>query len=521
MEHVWLPAVAGIGAAVIGYLIGYYISQRACGARVETAKRIGESLIADARKAVENQRKEAELEAKDRFLQMKVKFEDETKTKREEIKDAETKLSDRESNVERKLNFLTRKEASLNEKTHALETKEKVLEDRLAESTRLIAEQNVRLERIAGMRKDEAKRELLKNLEDEAKMEAAKRSREIREAAEREAERESRKIVAVAIQRYAAEQCVETTVSVVGLPSDDMKGRIIGREGRNIRAFETATGVDVVIDDTPEAVIISGFDPVRREIARLSMEKLVQDGRIHPGRIEEVVKKTREEIEEKILQTGEQACLDLGINGMDVEMVKLIGRMKYRSSYGQNCLAHSMEVAYLAGIMAAELNLDEPLARRAGLLHDIGKVAPHEVEGSHAEIGADLARRYGECEEIVNAIRGHHGESDSISLYTPIVGAADAVSGARPGARRESLENYVKRLAKLEEIADGFKGVEKSYAIQAGREIRIMVSNKQVNDEGAAELAYNISRKLEKELDYPGQIKVVVIRETRAVEFAK
>jgi ribonuclease Y len=517
----WLPIAIGVLAGAFGYLVGYLFSRRVLASRIEEARRLSESLIEDARKAAENFKKESELEAKNCFLQMKVQFEEETKSKRESIAEIETKLEEKENNLERKLNFLNRKEATLNEKHQALESKEKVLEGRLAETNRLIAEQNVRLERIAGMRKEEAKRVLLKNLEDEARLEAAKRAREIRDKAEREAEREAQKIIALAIQRYAAEQSVETTVSVVDLPSDDMKGRIIGREGRNIRAFEMATGVDVIIDDTPEAVIISGFDPVRREIARLSLEKLVQDGRIHPGRIEEVVERTREEIEDKIRETGEQVCMDLGINSMDPEMVQLVGKMKYRSSYGQNCLSHSKEVAYVAGVIAAELNLDEQIARRAGLLHDIGKVASHESEGSHTEIGAELARKYGESDDVVNAVRAHHGDVEATSLYTAIVGAADAVSGARPGARRESLEAYVKRLAKLEEIADGFKGVEKAYAIQAGREVRIMVSNKEVDDEGAAELAYNVSRKLEKELDYPGQIRVVVIRETRAVEFAR
>ncbi|MGD8414886.1 MAG: ribonuclease Y [Candidatus Latescibacterota bacterium] len=517
----WLPLAIGVLAAFFGYLVGYLFNRRVLSSHLEEARTLSTQMIEDARKTAENCKKESELEAKNTFLQMKVQFEEETKNKREKISEIEAKLEEKESNLKRKLNFLNRKEASLDEKHQAVETKEKVLDGRITESNRLIAEQNVRLERIAGMRKEEAKRVLLKNLEDEARMEAAKRAREIREKAERDAEREAKKIISLAIQRYAAEQSVETTVSVVDLPSDDMKGRIIGREGRNIRAFEMATGVDVIIDDTPEAVIISGFDPVRREIARLSLEKLVQDGRIHPGRIEELVARTREEIEGKIRETGEQACMDLGINSIDPEMVELVGKMKYRSSYGQNCLSHSMEVAYVAGIIAAELNLDEQIARRAGLLHDIGKVASHEAEGSHTEIGADLARKFGESEDVINAVRAHHGDVEATSLYTAIVGAADAVSGARPGARRESLEAYVKRLAKLEEIADGFKGVEKSYAIQAGREIRIMVSNKQVNDEGAAELAYNVSRKLEKELDYPGQIRVVVIRETRAVEFAR
>jgi ribonuclease Y len=515
--------LVGIGAAAIcvGFIAGHMVSRRIAQAGIEDAKRLSESIIADAQKQAETLKRESELDTKNQLLQMKVEFEEETKARKERLNAKEGAVKEKESNLQRKLDLLTRKEATADERSAALERKQKVLDERLAEHNRLIAEENVRLERIAGLRKDEAKRLLLKNLEDEARMEGSKRARDIREEAERLAKQESQKIIALAIQRYAAEQSVETTVAVVDLPSDDMKGRIIGREGRNIRAFEMATGVDVIIDDTPEAVIISSFDPIRREIARLSLQKLVQDGRIHPGRIEEVVARTTEEIEARVREAGEQTCIELSLNGMDPELIRLVGRMKYRTSYGQNCLSHSKEVAYLSGIMASELNLDPQLARRAGLLHDVGKVAPHETEGSHTEIGAEIARRCGEPEEVVNAILAHHGDVDSTSLYTPLVGAADAVSGARPGARRESLEAYVKRLAKLEEIADGFEGVDKSYAIQAGREIRIMVSNKKVDDEKAAELAYEISRKLEKELEYPGQIKVVVIRETRAIEFAK
>jgi ribonuclease Y len=521
MSATWVLVVIGAVAVAVGLLVGFALSRRVMNARLSEAADLRGSIISDAQKQSENLKREADLESKNRFLEMKMEFEEETKARRDALKSVETDLQDKEENLQRKLDLLTRKEATVDERSSALERKQSVLDDRLNEYNRLIAEENVRLERIAGLRKDEAKRLLLKNLEDEARMESARRAREIREDAERLAKQESQKIIALAIQRYAAEQSVETTVAVVDLPSDDMKGRIIGREGRNIRAFEMSTGVDVIIDDTPEAVIISSFDPVRREIARLSLQKLVQDGRIHPGRIEEVVSRTREEIENKIREAGEQACIDLNLNGMDPELVRLVGKMKYRTSYGQNCLSHSMEVAYLTGIMASELNLDPQVARRAGLLHDVGKVASHETEGTHTEIGAEIARRCGESDDVVNAIRGHHGDIDATTLFTPLVGAADAVSGARPGARRESLESYVKRLAKLEEIADGFEGVEKSYAIQAGREIRIMVSNKKVDDDKAAELAYMISRKLEKELDYPGQIKVVVIRETRAIEYAK
>jgi ribonuclease Y len=427
----------------------------------------------------------------------------------------------REGELHKRLEVLERKEAVLGERGQALDAKQRFLEGRLTEAQRLIAEENARLERIAGVRKEEAKRMLLRNLEDEAHVDASRRAREIREEAERWAELESRKILALAIQRYAAQQCVETTVAVVDLASDDMKGRIIGREGRNVRAFEKETGVDVVIDDTPGAVLISSFDPVRREIAKQAMAKLVQDGRIHPGRIEEVVAETRSAVDGLARASGEQALLDLGINGMALPLVDLVGRLKFRTSYGQNCLAHSLEVAFLAGGMAAELNLDPKLARRAGLLHDIGKATSHEAEGPHTQVGAELARRHGEPDEVVNAIAAHHGDVAVTSLYTPIGAAADAVSGARPGARRESIEHYVKRLTKLEEIADAFDGVEKSYAIQAGREIRVMVSGRKVDDTRAKQLAFDISRRLEKEIQYPGQIKVVVIRETRAVEYAK
>jgi ribonuclease Y len=521
MTSYWIYIVVGLATAVVGFLVGAILSKRIASSSILNSKKLAESIIADAQKSAENLRKEAEIEAKDSYFKMKMQFEEETKATRERLEKVEEQLKEKENNLNRKLDYLDKKEAGLSEKAKALEHKQAVLEERLEESKRLIAEENVRLEKIAGMSKEEAKRILMKNLESEARMEAAKRIKEIRDEAERNAQKESKKIITLAIQRYAAEHSVETTVSVVDLPSDEMKGRIIGREGRNIRAFETATGVDVVIDDTPEAVILSSFDPIRREVARLSLQKLVEDGRIHPGRIEEVVERTRHELEESILETGEQTCMDLNIHAINIELVKLLGRLKYRSSYGQNCLRHSVEVSYISGMIASELKLDAQTAKRAGLLHDIGKAVTHEMDGTHTEIGAELARRYGESDIVVNAIAGHHEDEDAISLYTPIVGAADAISGARPGARRETLETYVKRLEKLEQVADGFDGVVKSYAIQAGREIRIMVSHKKVDDSEAADLAYEISRKVEKELEYPGQIKVVVIRETRAVDYAK
>ncbi|MCH7548380.1 MAG: ribonuclease Y, partial [Candidatus Krumholzibacteriota bacterium] len=430
----WIFPAAGVMTVVIGFLVGYVSSRRLATRRLRESKHVGESMISDAQRAAESTRKEATLEARTTLMRMKMDFEEESRGKRVQVDRAEAELTEKQGNMERRLDLLDRKEAGLDENAQALERKQKVLDEKLLNTSRMFAEQNVVLERIAGMRKEDAKRLLLKNLENDAVIEGSRRAREIREAAERDAEADARNIIVMAIQRYAADQCVETTVSVVNLPSDDMKGRIIGREGRNIRSFEMATGVDVIIDDTPEAVVISAFDPVRRETARLSMERLVEDGRIHPARIEEVVARTAKEIDEKIRTAGEQTCMDLGIHGMDPELIKLVGRMRYRTSYGQNCLNHSREVAYLAGVMAAELNLDQHIARRAGLLHDVGKVASHEVDGSHTEVGAELARKFGESAEVVNAIRAHHGDVEATSLYTPIVGAADAVSGARPGA---------------------------------------------------------------------------------------
>lgn len=521
MSTLLIAILSGMAAMIAGFVIGTLMGKRAAASHLSDSKRLADSIISDAQKNADNYRKEAEIEAKDVYLKMKLEFEQNTRDTRERLKEQELTLINKESNLARKVDLISKKEDSLEEREEGLERKQSNLNQKLAETNRLIAEENIRLERIAGMSKEDAKEMLVRNLEGEATLDAARRIKEIQEEARRNSERESQKIIALAIQRYAADQCVETTVSVVDLPSDDMKGRIIGKEGRNIRALERATGVDIIIDDTPEAVTLSSFDPVRREVARSSLQKLVDDGRIHPGRIEEIVEKTREEMDRKIEQVGEQTCLDLEIHGMHPEMMKLVGKMKYRSSYGQNCLSHSIEVAYLCGIIASELKLDALIARRAGLLHDVGKAISHEVNGRHTEIGGDAARRYGENDIIVNAIVGHHQDVEATSLYTPIVEAADAISGARPGARRETLESYVKRLEKLEDIANGFEGVAKAYAIQAGREIRIMVSQDSIDDAQAAKLAFDISRKLEQELDYPGHIKVVVIRETRAVEYAK
>jgi ribonuclease Y len=521
MNSAFIIAGAAAAALAVGFFVGAFLGRRAASNQMENSKRLSDTIIGDAQRHAENSRKEAEIEVKDTYLKMKLDFEEKTRATREQLKEQELTLITKESNLARKVDLLDKKELTLDDKQLAIERKQERLDQKLIETNRLIAEENVRLERIAGMSKEDAKVMLMRNLESEAKLEAARRIKEVQEDVRRTAQRDAQKIIALAIQRYAADQSVETTVSVVDLPSDEMKGRIIGKEGRNIRAFEKATGVDVVIDDTPEAVTLSSFDPVRREVARMALQTLVQDGRIHPGRIEEVVERTREEMDKGIQEFGEQACMDLNLHGMHEEMVKLVGKMHYRTSYGQNCLKHSMEVAYLSGMIAAELKLNQQIARRAGLLHDIGKVVSHEMDGSHTEIGGEFARRYGESEEIINAVQGHHQDVEATSLYTPIVEAADAISGARPGARRETLEAYVKRLEKLETIASGFEGVEKAYAIQAGREIRILVSNERIDDAQAAKLAFDISRKVEKELEYPGHIKVVVIRETRAVEYAK
>ena len=385
----------------------------------------------------------------------------------------------------------------------------------------LWAKQQAELERLSGLTSDEAKQELLQSLEDEVKHESAMLIKDLEQQAKDEAEKKAREIISLAIQRCAADHVAETTVSVVGLPNDEMKGRIIGREGRNIRTLETLTGIDLIIDDTPEAVIISGFDPVRREVARIALEKLINDGRIHPSRIEEMVEKAQKEVEQKIKEAGEQATFAVGVHGLHPELIKLLGRLRYRTSYGQNVLNHSVEVANLAGVMASELGVDVVLAKRAGLLHDIGKAIDHEMEGSHVEIGGEIAKKFRESDLIINAILAHHGDVEPKSVEAVLVSAADAVSAARPGARRETLESYLKRLTRLEEISESFNGVEKCYAVQAGREIRIMVKPEVIDDDSAVLLARDISKKIEAEMEYPGQIKVVIIRETRAVDYAK
>jgi ribonuclease Y len=453
--------------------------------------------------------------------QAKAEFERETKDKRRDQQALEKRLQQKEENLDKKMNLFDQRDADFTKREQGLLTKEQNLTQKEEKLNLLIADELKHLENISGMSAAEAKKILMETMENEAKLDVAKRIKAIEEEARETADKKSKEIISLAIQRYAGEYVAERTVSVVALPSDEMKGRIIGREGRNIRALEAATGIDLIIDDTPEAVILSGFNPVRREVAKISLEKLIADGRIHPGRIEEVVAKATEEVEQTMKEAGEQAAFDLGVHGIHPEVLKLIGRLRYRTSYSQNVYQHSLEVAFLCGIMAAELGINVKQAKRAGLLHDLGKAVDHEVEGSHAVIGAELARKYGESPKIIHAIMAHHEDEKPNSVLAVLVQAADALSGARPGARREMMETYVKRLDDLERIATSFSVVLNSFAIQAGREIRVMVSSDEVSDERAVVLAKDVAKKIEAEMTYPGQIKVNVIRETRAIEYAR
>ncbi|SKA76604.1 ribonucrease Y [Clostridium sp. USBA 49] len=491
-----------------------YVRKNISQAKISQAEEEAKKLLAEASKQAESLKKEAVLEAKEEAHKIRTDFEKELRDRRNEIQRLERRLIQREELLDKKSDTLEKREENLNKKQQEIENLE-------SEIQVLYIKQREELERLSGLTSEEAKQLLLDKVEKEVKHDAALLAKEIENKAKEEADKKAREIITCAIQRCAADHVAETTVHVVSLPNDEMKGRIIGREGRNIRTLETLTGIDLIIDDTPEAVILSGFDPIRREVARIALEKLIVDGRIHPARIEEMVEKAKKEVENHIKEEGEQATFETGIHGLHSELIRLLGRLKYRTSYGQNVLKHSIEVSYLAGLMASELGLDVTIAKRAGLLHDIGKAVDHEIEGPHALIGADIAKKYHESSIIVNAIGAHHGDIEFQSLEAILVQAADAISAARPGARRETLEAYIKRLEKLEEIANLYEGVEKSYAIQAGREIRIIVKPEDVDDAGAAELARNIVKKIESELEYPGQIKVNVIRETRAIEYAK
>ncbi len=520
METIFLIGI-GLGALILGTFIGFLVRKRLVETRLESVEQYTKKILAEAQKEAKTIKKEAALQAKDTLYQMKVEFEKETREKKEQLLIQEKRLFHKEENLDRKLEQLEKREAKISERERSIDKIEKELASKQSEYERLMEEQRRQLEKLAGISSEEAKKLLIDSMASEAKHEAAKIIRRIEMEARAEADKKAQEILALAVKRYAGDYVAEKTVSVVTLPNEEMKGRIIGREGRNIRAIEAATGVDVIIDDTPEAVILSGFNPVRREVAKISLERLIDDGRIHPARIEDIVSKVNKEIETSIREAGEQAAFDLGVHGIHHELIKLIGRLKYRSSYAQNVLQHSIEVGFLCGVMAAELGINVKEAKRAGLLHDIGKAVDHEVEGPHAAIGADLAKKYGESKEVVHAIAAHHEEIPPESILAVLVQAADTLSGARPGARQEMLESYVKRLEELEKIAMSFRGVEKSYAIQAGREIRIMVESKIVDDDQAYMLCKDIAKKIEKDVTYPGQIKVTVIRETRAVEYAK
>jgi len=512
-----VPMFVGLVAVYCGYFLRRYVAEK----RIKNAEAQAEHILEVAKKDVLDKRREAELEAKDLLYRMRQDFEREIKDRKQEIVNLEKRLTQKEENIDRRIDLVEKKEKEFEGRSDNLKKHEESLKSKENQLHALIGEEKERLQKISSLSAEEAKQILLSRLNEELNNEKAVFIRRQEEEVRSAADKKAREIISLAIQRCAAEHTVESTVSVVTLPNDEMKGRIIGREGRNIRALEMATGVDVIIDDTPGAVTLSGFDAVRREIARLSLEKLISDGRIHPGRIEEIVEKTKKEMDEKIREEGERAAFEAGVNGLHPEIIKLLGRLRYRTSYGQNALQHSKEVSFILGIMASEIGLDFKLGRRIGLLHDIGKAVDHQVEGTHAKLGADLAKKYNEGAEVVAAIESHHEESSPQSIYSVLAIAADAVSAARPGARRETLEIYVKRLDKLESIANLFKGVEKSFAIQAGREIRVIVQPEKVNDNEAVTMCREIRKKIEEGMEYPGQIKVTVIREMRTIEYAK
>ncbi len=508
-------------ALIVGVVVGYFVRKSIAEAKIAGARDAAEQIIEDAKRDAESLKKEALLEAKDENHKLRNDAESEIRERRNELQKQENRLLQKEENLDRKDESLEKREILLEKRDDSLNKRQQHIEEMESKVDEIVQKQQSELERISGLTRDEARAIIIERVERELKHETAVMIKESEIRTKEESDKKAKEILSLAIQRCAADHIAETTVSVVNLPNDEMKGRIIGREGRNIRTLETLTGIDLIIDDTPEAVILSGFDPIRRETARLALEKLVQDGRIHPARIEEMVDKSRREVDEHIREIGEQTTFEVGVHGLHPDLIKILGRLKFRTSYGQNVLKHSMEVAQLTGLLAAELGEDETLARRAGLLHDIGKAIDHEVEGSHVEIGVELAKKYKEHPVVINSIASHHGDTEPTSVIAVLVAAADALSAARPGARRETLENYIRRLEKLEEISESYDGVEKSFAIQAGREVRILVKPDQIDDLEAHRLARDIRKKIEEELDYPGHIKVTVIRETRAVEYAK
>ncbi len=521
MLHVSLYVLVILAVMVSGMIIGYVLKNIISAKKMKASESLASRIVEEAKKEAETIKKEAIIQAKENLLKIKGDFDRETKDRRSDLDALEKRIRSKEENLDKRLDSLTQKENNIEEREKSLAKKETALEEKHQRLDKVMEEQKHKLEIIAGISSEEAKKMLIQSMESDAKRDAALTIRKIEDEAKLTADRKSREIIAYAIQRYAGDFVAENTVSAVNLPSEEMKGRIIGREGRNIRAIEAATGIDLIVDDTPEAVVLSSFDPVRREIARISLERLIQDGRIHPGRIEDIVKKVEKEVDQIIRETGEKASFDVGVHDIHPEIIKMLGSLKYRTSFSQNVLQHSVDVAYLTGMMAAELKMNIKEAKRAGLLHDIGKAVDHKIEGTHAAIGADFAKKYGENHRIIQAIATHHDDGRNNTLLGVLVQAADSLSAARPGARREMLETYVKRLEELEKIAHSFDGVDKCFAIQAGREIRILVENDKLSDNDAAMLCKDVIKKIESELTYPGQIRVTVIRETRISDYAR
>jgi ribonuclease Y len=517
----FFPVIIAIASLIAGFAFGYLLRKMITRKEMKSSESLSVRIVEEAKKEAENIKKEAVLQTKESLLKTKGEFEREARERKAELDKLEARLRTKEENQEKRIDMLVQKESNIENREKGLQQKENSLHEKHERFNRILDEQKEKLEKIAGITSEQAKSQLIQSMEAEARREAALLIRKAEEEAKRIADKKAQEIIAYAIQRYAGDFVAESTVSVVNLPTDEMKGRIIGREGRNIRAIEAATGVDLIIDDTPEAVVLSAFDPVRREVAKISLERLISDGRIHPGRIEDVVKKVQGEVEKIIQETGERASFDVGAHDVHPELITLLGKLKYRSSFSQNVLQHSIEVAHLTGIVASELGLDVREAKRAGLLHDIGKAVDHKLEGTHAELGADFAKRFGEHERIIEAIATHHDDGRNNNLLGVLVQVADTLSAARPGARREMLETYVKRLEELESIAKSFNGVESCFAIQAGREIRILVQNERISDDEAIMLCKDVVKKVESELTYPGQIKVTVIRETRVTDFAR